>query len=60
MYIGGDIITVVDGRPLRTWEDLFAYLELETRVGQTVELAIWRGDRQITLTAELAEEPTGM
>jgi len=59
MYIGGDIITAIDGQPLRTWEDLYAYLELETRVGQTVKLSIWRGNKQLTLTAELAEEPIG-
>ena len=59
VYIGGDIITAIDGQPLRTWEDLFAYLELETRVGQTIELAIWRGDQQLTVTIDLAEEPMG-
>jgi len=57
IYIGGDIIVAIDGQPLRTWEDLDAYLELETRVGQTVELSIWRGDEQLTLAVELAEEP---
>jgi S1-C subfamily serine protease len=56
VYVGGDIIVAIDGQPLRTWEDLFSYLELETHVGQTVELSIWRGDEQLTLTAELAEE----
>jgi S1-C subfamily serine protease len=56
VYVGGDVITAIDGRPLRTWEDLYSYLELETHVGQTVELSIWRGDEQLTLTAELAEE----
>jgi S1-C subfamily serine protease len=58
LYIGGDIITAIDGRPLDTWEDLFAYLELETRVGQKVQLTVWRGERQIELEAELAEDPT--
>lgn len=56
VYVGGDVITAIDGRPLRAWEDLYSYLELETHVGQTVELSIWRGDEQLTLTAELAEE----
>jgi S1-C subfamily serine protease len=59
IYIGGDIITAIDGQPLHTWEDLYSYLELETSVGQMVELSIWRGERQLTLTAELAEEPIG-
>jgi S1-C subfamily serine protease len=56
VYVGGDIIVGIDGQPLHTWEDLYSYLELETHVGQTVELSIWRGDEQLTLTAELAEE----
>jgi len=60
VYTGGDIITTIDGRPLRAWEDLYSYLELETHVGQTVELDIWRGDQQFTLTVELAEEPMGL
>jgi DNA-binding IclR family transcriptional regulator len=38
---------------------MFAYLELERRVGQTVELAIWRGDQQLFVTIDLAEEPMG-
>jgi len=57
MYVGGDVITAIDGLPLRTWEDLFAYLELETRVGQEVELTVWRGDEQLLLRVALAEEP---
>jgi len=59
LYTGGDIISAIDGRPLATWEDLYAYLELETRVDQIVELTVWRGDQQLTLTVELAEEPLG-
>ena len=59
LYTGGDIITAIDGRSLMAWEDLYAYLELDTRVGQIVELTIWRGNRQITLQVELAEELVG-
>ena len=59
LYTGGDIITAIDGRSLTAWEDLYAYLELDTRVGQIVELTIWRGNRQITLQVELAEELVG-
>ena len=59
LYVGGDVITTVDGIPLTTWEDLFAYLELETRVGQSVELTVWREQQSLALTIELAEEPMG-
>jgi len=57
MYVGGDIITAIDGRPLASWEDLYAYLELETRVGQRVNLTLWRGEQQSVLEVELTEEP---
>ena len=38
--VGGDILTAIDGRPLKTWEQLNAYLDEEARVGQKVSLSI--------------------
>ena len=33
---GGDILTAIDGVPLASWDDLNAYLDQRTEVGQTV------------------------
>ena len=45
--IGGDILTAIDGLPVRTWDDLNAYLQEKTEVGQTVTLTLWRGDQRL-------------
>ncbi|RME82934.1 MAG: PDZ domain-containing protein [Caldilineae bacterium] len=56
--IGGDVLTAIDGVPLKTWEDLDAYLQEETEVGQTVTLEIVRDGRPMSLQVEVGEEPT--
>jgi S1-C subfamily serine protease len=54
---GGDIITAVDGTSIRSGEELTVYLESHTRVGQTVEVTLIRGDREITVPVTLGELP---
>ncbi len=60
MYVGGDIITAIDEQPLRTWNDLDAYLEGKTDVGQEVTLHLLRDGKEQTLTLTLAEEPANL
>lgn len=55
--IGGDIVTAIDGQPMRSWDDVNAYLQEKTEVGQTVTLTLWRDNRQIDLPIVLGEEP---
>ena len=55
--IGGDILTAIDGLPVRTWDDLNAYLQEKTEVGQTVTLTLWRGDQQLEVEIVLGEQP---
>jgi len=52
--IGGDIITAIDGQPVRDMSDLITYLEAETLPGDTVTLSVIRGDaeQQIPVTLE--------
>jgi 2-alkenal reductase len=57
---GGDIIVAIDGRPVKSNEDLTVYLETETQVGQVVELTILRGDQEMTIEAKLDEMPEGL
>jgi S1-C subfamily serine protease len=54
---GGDVITAIDGRPVADNNDLGRYLELQARVGQTVELTVLREGREQTLSLQLAESP---
>jgi S1-C subfamily serine protease len=60
MLIGGDILTAIDGVSLLSWDDLDAYLQEQTEVGQTVTLSIWRDDQEMTIEVKLGEMPEGM
>ena len=55
--IGGDILTAIDGLPVRTWDDLNAYLQEKTEVGQTVTLTLWRDDQPLEVEIVLGEQP---
>lgn len=57
LLVGGDVLTAIDGVPLRTWDDLNAYLQERTEVGQTVMLTLWRDGQRIELPVILGEEP---
>lgn len=54
---GGDIVVAVDGVPVTSWDDLNEYLELNTQVGDQIELRIVRDGREQALTMEVAEQP---
>jgi S1-C subfamily serine protease len=57
LLAGGDIVVAIDDRPVDDWEDLQEYLELNTRVGDTVSLHILRDREEMMLTLDVAEEP---
>ena len=40
--VGGDVITEIDGQPVRSFDDLLIYVALNTQPGQTVTLTILR------------------
>lgn len=52
----GDVITAIDGQPLRTYEDLVSYIFNQTEVGQTVSLTILRDWKEETVSIKLAGE----
>ncbi len=58
ILVGGDILIAIDGQPLTSTDDLDAYLEEETIVGQRVRLEIIRDGQRMTVEADLAEEPS--
>jgi len=55
--VGGDIITAIDDVPLTSWEDLDAYLQENTEVGQTVDLSIIRDGHPLQMQVQLGEQP---
>jgi len=50
----GDIVTAIDGQPVKTFEDLTSYLFNSTEVGQTVELTVLRQGAQHTVQLTLS------
>jgi 2-alkenal reductase len=56
VIIFGDIITAIDGNPVRTYEDLISYIFNKTEVGQKVELTILRDGKEMTVTVTLQAE----
>ncbi len=55
--IGGDIIVAINDQPIADSEELTVYLEGQTAVGDTVQVTILRGDKQLVVPLTLAERP---
>jgi 2-alkenal reductase len=53
----GDIITAVNGQPVRTSDDLIGYLELETAVGDVIKLTVLRGGAEREVELKLGPRP---
>jgi putative serine protease PepD len=56
LLVGGDIIVALNGQPIESQLDITRTLNRK-RPGDTVELKLYRGGRQMTLTARLKERP---
>jgi S1-C subfamily serine protease len=54
---GGDIVVAIDEIPIMAWEDLSAYLELSTEVGDDVTIDVLRNGAPLRLQLGVAEEP---
>jgi 2-alkenal reductase len=55
--LGGDIITAIDGRPVRGMDDILVYLVRHTHPGQAIELVIRRQGKEQTADVTLGERP---
>lgn len=55
-WVGGDVITAIDGRALRDVAQLQSYLA-SRRVGDRVRLTVRRGDQTLTVEATLTARP---
>jgi serine protease Do len=58
-YVGGDIITSIDGNPINGYNDLISYLLLHTSVGQKVTFEVLRDGKAIEVSATLSARPAG-
>jgi S1-C subfamily serine protease len=47
--VGGDIVTAIDGQPVKSFNDLGSYLFVHTEAGQTVTLTLLRGSKTTTV-----------
>jgi 2-alkenal reductase len=54
---GGDLIIAIDGQTIKDFADLNGYLVFNTKVGQTIEMTILRGDQTVTLPLTLGGRP---
>ena len=57
VLVGGDVITAVNGQVVNGIDDLIAYLNDKTSVGQTVSLTVLRAGKQIKVDVTLGTRP---
>ncbi len=56
--VGGDVVTAIDGQPVRSFDDLLIYIALEAKPGEPVVLTIWRDGEYLEATVALEDRPT--
>jgi S1-C subfamily serine protease len=56
--VGGDVIIAIDNQPVKTFDDLVAYLTSSTGVGQTITLTILRDGQQQDIKVTLVARPS--
>ncbi|MEW6239602.1 MAG: trypsin-like peptidase domain-containing protein [Chloroflexota bacterium] len=54
---GGDMITAIDGRPIKTFDELLSYLVTNKAPGDTVVLTVMRGEETVEITITLGRRP---
>lgn len=55
LWVGGDLLVAIDGTPIADNAALHEYLETRVRVGQEVELTVYRDGQEITARTILQE-----
>ncbi|RIK41836.1 MAG: peptidase S1 [Chloroflexi bacterium] len=58
VYLGGDILLMIDGKEIASTSQLEALLETTYQVGDQVQITLLRDERHFEVTVELAEEPS--
>jgi len=54
---GGDLIVAVNGNRVRNTEELIAYQVYETEPGDTIELTVLRGEKEVNVEVTLGARP---
>ncbi len=54
---GGDLIIAIDGKSIRRFDELLAYLIANKSPGDTVVLTVLRGSEKVDITVTLAKRP---
>ncbi|MBO8087826.1 MAG: PDZ domain-containing protein, partial [Marichromatium sp.] len=55
-YLDGDVIIQINGMKIDDFADYFSALEA-TKPGDTIDIVVIRGDKQISLDVELVQRP---
>jgi S1-C subfamily serine protease len=54
---GGDMITAIDGNPIRDFDAMITYLANHTQVGQTITVTVLRDGKEQNFQVKLGERP---
>jgi 2-alkenal reductase len=57
LFSGGDLIIGIDGRAVRTFDEMLAYLITNKGPGDTVVLQVLRGDKKVDVPVTLGKRP---
>jgi 2-alkenal reductase len=57
LFAGGDLVTAIDGRPVRTFDELLSYLITNKGPGDAVVLTVQRGDQTLDISVTLDKRP---
>jgi serine protease Do len=55
--LGGDVVLAIDNKTIRKIDDILTYLEREKKVGDTIQLTIYREGKQQQINLTLAARP---
>ncbi|MEP6894517.1 MAG: trypsin-like peptidase domain-containing protein [Chloroflexota bacterium] len=55
--VGGDVVTAIDGAPIKTMDDLIAYLADHTDINQKVTLTVLRAGKEKSIEVTLEARP---
>ena len=54
---GGDLIIAIDGKPVKTFDEMLSYLIVNKGPGDVVTLTVMRGDQQLDVPVTLGARP---
>jgi serine protease Do len=57
--VGGDVVIAIGGQTVNSFDDLAAYVALNTKVGQTVSMQVIRDGKEQSVDITIGARPTG-